>query len=186
MNKKQITKEEAKAYFEEHLEFIKAIAEETSIKQKIDSEEAFQRYSDSFLRLERSGDTLSIDYEDKIIDVSSLIDDIKDLVVEHFRCYVLSGEKMVLVFEKAGSLTNSSLNNLETLELIGKIRFQHKPFYIVHNHPCVFEASPSESDFQTMDFFINLSKEINVPIIDFGIITNFDYWSMMQEIRKTN
>lgn len=28
MNKKQITKEEAKAYFEEHLEFIKAIAEE--------------------------------------------------------------------------------------------------------------------------------------------------------------
>lgn len=100
MNKKQITKEEAKAYFEEHLEFIKAIAKETSLKQKIDFEEAFQRYADSFSTLERSGDTLSINYLDKTIDVSSLIDDIKDLEVEYFRCYVLSGEKMALVFEK--------------------------------------------------------------------------------------
>jgi len=63
--------------------------------------------------------------------------------------------------------------------------------YVVHNHPFIYKASPSEADLQTCEAIfkdferiemnaIQLRMKLQLTLIDFAIVTEFDYWSVKQ------
>ena len=63
--------------------------------------------------------------------------------------------------------------------------------YVMHNHPYVYKASPSLADIETARVIVEALNNImtctreqgincNVGLLDFGIVTEYDYWSMKQ------
>ena len=64
--------------------------------------------------------------------------------------------------------------------------------FIIHNHPFIYKASPSEADANTLKAIFEETCSIekiilfitgiktNINIVDFSIATVFDYWSFKQ------
>ena len=63
--------------------------------------------------------------------------------------------------------------------------------YVMHNHPYIYKASPSLADIETADAIVKelnnimtctreLGINCNVELLDFGIVTEYDYWSIKQ------
>ena len=68
--------------------------------------------------------------------------------------------------------------------------------YVMHNHPYIYKASPSTADLETAAAIFNelnnimtRTKELgincNVELLDFGIVTEYDYWSIRQSCKDT-
>lgn len=53
--------------------------------------------------------------------------------------------------------------------------------YNVHNHPWHLVANPSEADIIAKDKYKELAKENDIMLIDFAIVTQFDYYSAKEK-----
>ena len=63
--------------------------------------------------------------------------------------------------------------------------------YVIHNHPFIYKASPSNADLKTLEAIYNEIQNIvnecgkmrvvcQIELIDYAIVTKFDYWSSKQ------
>ena len=118
----------------------------------------------------------------KNVPLKHVLDEIRHLEVETVVYYGMINGKFIKLFSEKGTQFSSNIN---MPKLIAMVAFYQCDFYIAHNHPFVFRASPSLADMnaikEIMKMTIELAKEgINVNMLDFAIVTDFDYWSVMQ------
>lgn len=53
--------------------------------------------------------------------------------------------------------------------------------YVVHNHPCNFSARPTKNDILLSSVKLKTAlKEANVELLDWGVVTEWDYFSAKQ------
>ena len=123
--------------------------------------------------------------------ISSLLETIRFEEIEIFKIYAIISGEIKEVFVQKGNRFSCNIIQFMLDEILLKLYINNDKqsihLYIVHNHPFKYMASPSPADAQTFDTIthnvylirdkVNKNIEVN---IEFGIVTYFDYWSLMQ------
>ena len=134
-------------------------------------------------------------------DIRSWLDTIRQEERENFVIIAVYEGQCKEIFKQTGdqfSSHNISMNDIDS-RIVPLITFgvaSDIGVYVMHNHPYVYKASPSLADLETAvaihnelnnimsntkDFKINC----NLELLDFGIVTEYDYWSIRQSCKDT-
>ena len=129
-------------------------------------------------------------------DIGSWLDTIRHEKIENFVVFAVYEGQCKEIFKQTGdqfSSHNIDMNNIyrRILPLITIEGASDIGIYVMHNHPYIYKASPSTADLETAVAIINELDNImtcirkagincNLKLLDFGIVTEYDYWSMKQ------
>ena len=129
-------------------------------------------------------------------DIGSWLDTIRHEKIENFVVFAVYEGQSKVIFKQTGDQFSSQ--NIDMMDIDNKIRLlmmgtcaRSIGIYVVHNHPYVYKASPSLADIETAKVIVEVLNNIkdcarslkmncNVEFLDFGIVTEYDYWSMKQ------
>ena len=120
-------------------------------------------------------------------DLHNTLESIRHDSIENVVCLAFSEHGVIEICRISGDQYSSTI---PVQELICKTGLLKCSFYVVHNHPFVYKASPSRMDCKAIEELIAGTIEckkigIKVEMLDFGIVTDFDYWSTMQTINNS-
>lgn len=115
--------------------------------------------------------------------INKYLEEIRHSEVENLLCIGSVGNKSKVLFRKKGNQFSCQASSLEVLKTA---ILNESNFFIVHNHPFVFRAAPSSSDFLMLNEIWSLAVDCGIELLDFSIVTKFDYWSMKQEDQNMN
>lgn len=129
---------------------------------------------------------------DSSLNISSCVDEIKDLERENIVFYAMINGKAVKFFYKEGDQFSCGYTDLELCVALFRLISGYKeekefPIYICHNHPFACNVVPSTEDMinclnikKILSQFSEGAKPILFTIADFAITTKFDYLSFKQ------
>lgn len=138
-----------------------------------------------------------IKINDSEIDIKALLDTIRHLEIENFVIIAMFNEKSQTIFSKTGDQFSSP--EMDLIDIYKKLvplivgGVKNIGLYVVHNHPFIYKASPSYADLKTLEILVetfnmvereakSINKSCQITLIDFAIVTEFDYWSCKQSI----
>lgn len=138
-----------------------------------------------------------LDYHTRKIMVTETLESIRHEPYEVFLIMFIRNNRLLEIFRKKGTqfdVGDIDINEINRAILFYRMKYtvNNFPLYIVHNHPYIYNASPSQNDLLTKEIFVsnadnmnyqshNIKSSLEVEIVDFGIVTEFDYWSYHQE-----
>lgn len=181
-----------KEYFENNKDKIYRTAEFLSGKEEKDVGDVFESLKNEFYNSDGSGDGEFFCLKNKKIVITEIIKGIRFLDHEQMLVVLISGEKHGLLCSWDGNQfsSNVDLNEMQQRIMsfkINNICTQEIYLYVVHNHPYKYRAVPSPEDFTVLKQMLLLIKSINyldslckTTLIDFAVVTAFDYWSYQQ------
>jgi DNA repair protein RadC len=129
-------------------------------------------------------------------DISAWLDIIRHKKTENFVIIAVYKKQCQVIFEQTGdqfSSQNIDMMNIDK-QIVRLITFECAMsigIYVMHNHPYIYKALPSTADLETAAAILNELNNImtctrehgincNVELLDFGIVTEYDYWSIKQ------
>ena len=112
--------------------------------------------------------------------------------VENFIIIAVSSTGSKIIYKVVGdqfSRDNIDLNDIDSAIITNGCR--NTGLYIIHNHPFIYKASPSVADLKACEAIFHeleriekeaalLDAKWQLTLIDFAIVTDFDYWSVKQ------
>ena len=177
---------EPSCFFETYKDKILETAIFISKKQNIDIEDEFNKIKNDYLQ--RRGSFCEEIILNVEFDLHNYLESIRHSQIENVRCleFFPNTNKVCKLINKTGTRFSS---DIPIDELITDIKMFNCDFYIVHNHPFVYNACPSKSDLIAMDAIARMALEleksgISNNFLDFSIVTDYDYWSMQQMINS--
>ena len=129
-------------------------------------------------------------------DISIWLDTIRHEERENFVIIAVYNKKCKPIFKQTGDQFSSK--NIDMMDIDSQIvplitieGASDIGIYVMHNHPYIYKASPSPADLETAVAIINELDNIitcirkagincNLKLLDFGIVTEYDYWSIKQ------
>lgn len=181
-----------KDYFENNKDKIHLTAEFLAKKEGKDVENVFERIKNEFYNSDGSGNGEYFCFNNKRVVVADILKGIRFLEHEQMLVFLISGDKHGLICSWEGNQfsSNADLNEMQQRIITFKfnnIYAREIYLYVVHNHPYMYRAAPSPEDFNALEKMLLLIKEINridslckTTLIDFTVVTAFDYWSYQQ------
>ena len=185
---------DSKDYFEMHKDKIKLTAEFLCSKgstKNVDDE--FEKLKQQYL--DKDGTCHSETIKGSV-DISSWLETIRHQEIENFVVIAVYNDKSEIIFKQTGDQFSSP--NIKIIDIDAKIvqlltfgGARSVGIYVMHNHPFIYKASPSDQDIFTcaaisneLDSIVANAGEMGIKcqigLIDFGIATEYDYWSVMQ------
>lgn len=188
---------DSKDFFEANKEKIRAIAEFLCSKDLLKNvDEKFEKLKQQYFNSDGTNHKEVIKINDSELAIKTWVDIIRHKENEHFVIIALFDEQTQIIFDKEGDQFSSPEINLgdidaKIINLIISRRAASVGIYIMHNHPFIYRASPSQADlltleaiFKELDNIENSVKSIGIncqiTLIDFAIVTEYDYWSVKQ------
>ena len=185
---------DSKEYFENNKEKILETAKFLCSKEPSKTiEEQFEILKQQYIN---NDGTKHLETINGSCDISTWLDTIRHEERENFVIIAVYKGQCKVIFKQIGdqfSSHNINMNDIDrqivpliTIEGAGSIGI-----YVMHNHPYVYKASPSLADLETAAAIDNELNNIiictrergincNVGLLDFGIVTEYDYWSIKQ------
>ena len=190
---------DSKEFFETNKEKIHATAEFLCTKNSSKNiEEQFDELKQQYLNGEGTNHKEVIKINDYELDIKAWLDTIRHKEIENFVIIAMYNEKSQIIFSKTGDQFSSpemELNDIDAkiVELLTFGGARSVGVYVMHNHPFIYRASPSKADCIALEAIYNelvnientvksLCRNCQIALIDFAIVTEFDYWSFKQSI----
>jgi hypothetical protein len=186
---------DAKQYFEEHKDKIRETAEFLCKDDVYKVDEKFEELKNQYINEDGTHHSETITINNQSLDIVNWLNRIRHEAVENFVIIALGGSQPAIIYQSTGDqFSNYNLTDEGIRNAIGQLVLKgisNIGLYIYHNHPFIYRASPSPADFDTLDAIYvaineieNNAKEIqidcHITLIDFSIVTDFDYWSVKQ------
>lgn len=129
------------------------------------------------------------------IPIDKWLEMIRHEPVEHFMVFAICNGQSRLIHHQSEndqfSIGNIDMANIDVPLVNMSLFARAVGIYVVHNHPYIYKASPSPADLLTLEAIVDeadiitreakaIGKNCTVFLIDFAIVTEFDYWSCMQ------
>ena len=181
-----------KDYFENNKDKIHLTAEFLAKKEGKDVESVFESVKNEFYNSYGSSDGEYFCLNNGKIVVTDILKGIRFLEYEQMMVFLFNGQRCELLCCWKGNQfsSNFDLDELKNKLILLKIKnifLQNIALYIVHNHPYKYRAVPSDADFEVLENVMALIKEMNrldtlckTTLVDFAVVTSFDYWSYKQ------
>ena len=187
-------------FYYANIEKITESAKILASKKNISFSDQLAEMKDKYVNKIGTGDEECVFIDSKKVPTDIIIADMRHLPSEIFEIFCNVKGEWIEVFRKDGGL--SGVDNIcidEMNQAILSFRISHylsnMMLYVVHNHPYIYNASPSEADlmaakalYENIEIMKSESKRLGRPlqiqIIDFCIVTDYDYWSIKQQCEK--
>ena len=179
-----MNKNDVKKYFEKNKKEIDKTIEYISKRQNEDINTTRLRIYNEFKNLDLINDKQIIVVDNVELSIEEILKNFRNRKTEIFSIYILNENNLFKIFEKLGNEHSASPNEIETFNLFQKLLLYKKPYFVIHNHPYLFKATFSESDFISFEQFISFSLETHIQLLDFSIVTDFDYWSGVNYLKN--
>ena len=194
---------DSKDYFEVNKEKIHATAEflcGKDLSKNVD--EQFEELKQQYFNSDGTKHKEVIKINDSELDIRTWLDIIRHKENEQFVIIAVFNKQPKIIFDKAGDQFSSpGINpddiNAKIINLIKHTGASSVGIYVMHNHPFIYRASPSKADLLALEaIFKELGKVENalkniginckITLIDFVIVTEYDYWSVKQAIEEAS
>lgn len=159
-------------------------------------EDKFEELKSQYYNEDGSHHNETIMINNSSLNIKSWLDSIRHEPVENFLIIAIYNNTSSIIYKVVGDQFSSHNINLDEIDkiivnMLTLKGIKSMGIYIVHNHPFIYKATPSPSDCETINgIYGELNNiEINanaigikcqIKLIDFSIVTEFDYWSMKQ------
>lgn len=186
-----------KEFFETNKEKIHATAEflcSKDLSKKVD--EQFEELKQQYFNCDGTNHKEVIKINDSEWDIKSWLDTIRHKEIENFVIIAVFNEQSQIIFDKTGDQFSSPQMNLNEVDakIVNLITFggaRSVGIYVMHNHPFIYRAAPSDADLLTIETIFNelvnientvksIGINCQITLIDFAIVTEYDYWSVKQ------
>lgn len=184
-------------FFEANKDKVQATAEFLCSKDSTCTvEEKFEELRLQYINKDGNHHNETISINGQQLPINSWLEQLTHEFVENFIIIAIGGQKTEIIYKLIGnqfSGYNINLDDVDKAILNYKVKYMcnNIGFYVVHNHPFIYKASPSEADLQTCEAIfkdferiemnaIQLRMKLQLTLIDFAIVTEFDYWSVKQ------
>jgi len=181
-------------FFEKYKKEIYSVAEFICSKDSSKNiEEEFENMKKQYYKKIGTGSKEIVILENGNIkyNISSILDEIRYSEVENTLVYIFFDGKYKRIQCEKGTRFNSSFN-IELIEYM-LIQFlkqkKNISLYFVHNHPFIYRASMSQADENAVVYIVsrinylrNMFVESTIDVLDFAVVTYYDYYSMKQEV----
>lgn len=185
---------DSKEYFENNKEKILETAKFLCSKESSkDIDEQFEILKQQYINCDGTKHSETINGS---CDIGSWLNTIRHEERENFVIIAVYNKKCKLIFKQTGdqfSSHNINMNDIDR-QIVPLITIEGASdigIYVMHNHPYIYKASPSTADLETVVAIYNELNNImtntrgfktncNLELLDFGIVTEYDYWSMKQ------
>lgn len=184
-------------YFEKHklkiLETAKFLCEKDS-SCSVDNK--FEELKLQYYNNEGSHHSETIKTNDLELNINELLENIRHDTAENFVVCAFYNNSLHPIYKNVGNQFSNNNINLNDIDkaIVNLLIFngiKSIGIYVLHNHPFIYKASPSEADLKTLEVIIEeinniekearaIGKECQICLVDFSIVTEFDYWSTMQ------
>ena len=130
------------------------------------------------------------------INLSNYLNSFRKLEFERLMVFLVLNGEMMEIYHSDGDQFSSFFTDNEIIKAITDVKkklcaLKHIYLYMCHNHPFTYKAFPSEQDLQSYQGLKNTIRLMNsidgftiVEFVDYGIVTNFDYWSLEQQYKS--
>lgn len=189
---------DSKDYFEVNKEKIHATAEflcSKDLSKNVD--EKFEELKQQYFNSDGTKHKEAIKINDSELDISNVwLDMLRHEKIENFMIFAVTEEGSSEIYKARGNQFSSVMDlNAIDKKIVPIIIKGAKNIglYVVHNHPFIYKASPSYEDLKTLEILItefnriedeakSIHKYCQITLIDFAIVTEFDYWSFKQSV----
>ena len=186
---------DSKGFFEINKEKIHKTAEflcAYGSSKDIDSK--FEEIKQQYLNCEGTNHKEVIKINDSELEIAAWLDSIRHEEIENFVVIAVMECGYGVIYKANGNQYGSvmDLNDIDKaiVPLVVK-GAKNIGLYVVHNHPFIYKASPSFEDLKTFEILITefnrieheaglINKRCQITLIDFAIVTDYDYWSIKQ------
>lgn len=186
---------DSKEFFETNKEKIRATAEFlcAPVSTK-DVDSKFEEIKQQYLNCDGTNHKQVIKINDSELDITEWLDSIRHEVIENFVVIAVTERGSSIIYKVQGNQFCSTidLNDIDKaiVPLVVK-GVKNIGLFVVHNHPFIYKASPSCEDLKTLEMLIKefnkieqeaglINKRCQITLIDFAIVTDYDYWSVKQ------
>ena len=116
-------------------------------------------------------------------DVLSLTYDLRDKKKEYLVCFYLNAKNILIKKEiiSIGLINKSLIHPREVFN--PAINLNSAGIILVHNHPSG-NPQPSENDEEVMERIVQAGELVGIPVLDFIIVGNKDYYSFHKKIKN--
>ncbi len=186
---------DSKEFFETNKEKIRATAEFLCAHGSTkDADGKFEEIKQQYFNCEGTNHKQVIKINDSELDITAWLDSIRHEEIENFVVIAVMECGHGVIYKSNGNQFGSmmDLNDLDKaiVPLVVK-GAKNIGLYVVHNHPFIYNASPSCEDLKTCEILITefnrieheaglINKRCQITLIDFAIVTDYDYWSIKQ------
>ncbi len=191
-----------KEYFEANKDKIRETAEFLCAQETSNNiDEKFIELKNQYYNEDGTKHCATININGRNLDISVWLNEIRHEEIEHFKIIAITDKGNGVLFETKGTQTSSYLINLDVVDLhvvdfIKKNSITNMGLFVLHNHPFIYRATPSAADLKTLEALVKdtdvmeckakiCGMNCKISIIDFSIVTEFDYWSFMQSCGGT-
>ena len=127
------------------------------------------------------------------ISISPLLKHFRDFHISEAHVYVYAEDEFYEIYHRSGDQFSCVFLIEEITQKIAEFLYEHdKVFevklYICHNKPFMYKAEPYNSDQRDIENIIrkindynSTSNYIKLTLLDYAIVTTFDYWSLEQD-----
>ena len=187
---------EPKDYFEANQDKIRQTAEFLCRDDASMIDEKFEELKKQYFNQEGTNHKEEIRINEQELNINYWLEKIRHEEKENFIIIAVCSKGSSIIYQTVGEQTyNNSIDfdeiDRKIVPLITLDGQRNIGFYIMHNHPYIYKATPSYADINTMralkDEFERIEEETNrmkiicqLTMIDFGIVTEYDYWSAKQ------
>lgn len=185
---------DSKEFFKVHEEKIKATAEFLCSKDPSKNiNEQFKNLKQQYFNQDGNCHSETIN---GTVNISSWLETIRHQEIENFIMIAVYNGKPYIIFKITGDQFSSpdiQMVDIDTkiVQLLNSGCARSIGIYVMHNHPFIYKASPSYQDLITCEAISNeldnivakageMGIKCQIGLIDFGIVTEYDYWSVMQ------
>lgn len=183
-------------FFEANKDKVHATAEFLCSKDSTcTAEEKFEELRLQYINKDGNHHNETISINGQQLPINSWLEQLRHESVENFIIIGVTPKGSSIIYKSVGDQFSSGFDMSEidrkivSIVTIGCQR--NLGIYVVHNHPYIYKASPSKADLDTfaaikieLDNIVNNAIDIGVKcqitLIDFAIVTEFDYWSVKQ------
>ncbi len=188
---------DSKEFFEANKEKIYATAEFLCSKDSSKNiDEKFDELKQEYLNGNGTNHKEVIKINDLELEINTWLDTIRHKEIEHFVIIAMYNGESKVIFSQTGDQFSSPAMNLGDINrrinyLLTFGGAKSVGVYVMHNHPFIYRASPSDADLLALeaiyDELINIENaakligmNCQITLIDFAIVTEFDYWAARQ------
>ena len=183
-------------FLEQHREQIYKTAEYIATKENVPADAKMHEIENNFITNNGTRHLEAIELKQVLLELSSLLEAFRENVFERMMVYCFDGNSFVEINHVDGDQFSSPTDEAFFLKsfVMAKSRFPNLCdyyLYFCHNHPFMYRASPSKSDLNCYGYLMQLIFKMNkldsatqFHLVDFGIVTPFDYWSAEQIVRQ--
>lgn len=187
---------DSKEFFEANKEKIHATAEFLCSKDSSKNiDEQFDELKQQYLNGNGTNHKETIRINNSELEIKKWLDTIRHKEIENFVIIAMCNGQPRIIFSQTGDQFSSPEMNLNDIDAeivkLLKLGARSVDVYVMHNHPFIYRASPSGADLLALEAIyselVNIENNVKsiginckITLIDFAIVTEFDYWSVMQ------